>query len=28
VGFGLVPKLVTLHDLERRNDPRRALSLW
>jgi len=27
MGFRLVPKLVTLNDLERRNDRRRALSL-
>jgi len=27
-GFRLVSKSVTLNDLERRNDHRRALSLW
>jgi len=28
MGFRLVSKSVTLNDLERRNDRRRALSLW
>jgi len=27
MGFQLAPKMVTLNDLERRNDRRRALSL-